>query len=206
MLKNKKIKKFIYLISPERIDYNFYIDLKKVFTSKQIKYFQLRLKKSTKSEAIKIALKIKNIAKKYNIKIIINDRPDIAKLVKADGCHIGQTDGTYSSAKKKLNKKIIGVTCHGSKKLIDKAIKDRADYIALGSFFKSKLKPKAKKANKNIITWLRKKSNIPIVAIGGINDKNYKKLLSLGANYIAISSYIWNNPALKPEQAIKKFK
>ena len=45
----------------------------------------------------------------------------------------------------------------------------------------------------------------PIVAIGGINDKNYKKLLGAGANYIAISTFIWDNPELKPEKAIRKF-
>ena len=62
-----------------------------------------------------------------------------------------------------------------------------------------------KKTNKKIISWTRSKTNIPIVAIGGINDKNYKNLLNLGANYIAISSYIWNNPALKYKAAINKF-
>ena len=78
--------------------------------------------------------------------------------------------------------------------------------LAIGSFFKSKLKPNAKKANLKIIKEIRKKTRIPIVVIGGINDKNYKKLMNLGANYIAISSFIWNNPFLKPETAITKFK
>tara|TARA_B110000967_G_C18766624_1_gene500755 strand:+ start:32 stop:652 length:621 start_codon:yes stop_codon:yes gene_type:complete len=206
LLKNKQKNRIIYLISPEKIDLNFYKNLKNVFSSSKVKYFQLRLKKIPEDKIIKIAKKIKNITKKYNIKLIINDSPEIAEIVKAEGCHIGQSDSSFASAKKKLDKKIIGVTCHGSKKLINKAINDNVDYIALGSFFKSKLKPDAKKADKNIITWLRKKSNVPIVAIGGINNKNYKRLLRLGANYIAISTYIWNNPALKPEQAIKRFK
>ena len=100
---------------------------------------------------------------------------------------------------------MVGVTCHGSNNLIDRAIKNKADYIAIGSFFDSKLKPNAKKANIRIIKETKKKTKIPIVAIGGINNKNYKKLMSLGANYIAISSFIWNNPFLKPEIAIKKF-
>ena len=74
------------------------------------------------------------------------------------------------------------------------------------NFFKSDLKPGAKKAGIKILRETKKKTKIPIVAIGGINNKNYKKLLRLGANYIAISSFIWNNPALKPEIAIKEFK
>ena len=86
------------------------------------------------------------------------------------------------------------------------AIKEKPDYIALGSFFKSRLKPKAKKAQKNLVKWTKKRTNLPIVAIGGINNKNYKSLIRFGVNYLAISSYIWNNPRLKPNEAIKKFK
>ena len=98
-----------------------------------------------------------------------------------------------------------GITCHGSKKFVLNAVKEKPDYIALGSFFKSRLKPKAKKAQKNLIKWTKKRTNLPIVAIGGINNKNYKSLIRFGVNYLAISSYIWNNPRLKPKQAIRKF-
>ena len=115
----------------------------------------------------------------------------------------------YSKLKdigKKLKNKIIGVTCHNSKILAKNATKDKADYLAFGSFFKSKLKPNAKKANLNILKWAKRNIKKPIVVIGGINNLNYKKLIMAGANYIAISSYIWDNPKLKPEIAIKKFK
>ena len=130
----------------------------------------------------------------------------LAKKINADGCHLGQSDGSVKNARKLLKKnKIIGITCHGSKKLILNARKQNVDYIALGSFFKSKLKPSAKKAKKNLIKWCKQRTNLPIVAIGGINNKNYKTLMKFGANYLAISSFIWNNPRLKPKKAIKKF-
>ena len=109
-------------------------------------------------------------------------------------------------ARKDIKKKIIGVTCHNSKELALKASKDKADYLAFGSFFKSRLKPNAKKADLKILFWAKKNIKKPIVVIGGITDKNYKKLIKAGANYIAISTFIWNNPFLKPEVAIKKFK
>ena len=86
------------------------------------------------------------------------------------------------------------------------AITNKADYIAFGSFFKSKLKPNAKRADLNILNWAKKNIKKPIIVIGGINNKNYKKLIKAGAKYIALSSFIWDNPKLKPEQAIKKFK
>ena len=119
---------------------------------------------------------------------------------------MGQLDGSFKNARNKLKNKMLGITCHGSKTLAKNAIKDKADYLAFGSFFKSKLKPKAKKADLNILRWAKKNIKKPIVVIGGINNLNYKKLINSGAKYIAISSFIWDNPKLKPELAIKKFK
>jgi len=200
------LKRFIYLISPKKIDKNFYYNLARVLNTKKIKFFQLRLKKIQKNKVVKIGVKIKKITKRFNVRLIINDSPQIVKEVGADGCHLGQLDPSITDARKFLKRKIIGVTCHGSVNLVNKAIKENPNYIAVGSFFKSKLKPSAKKASIKIIKQIRKKTKIPIVAIGGINDKNYKKLISLGANYIALSSFIWNNPILKPGMAIKKFR
>ena len=85
------------------------------------------------------------------------------------------------------------------------AFQNKADYLAFGSFGKSKLKPNAKKADLNILKWAKRNIKKPIVAIGGINNSNYKKFIKSGAKYIAISSYIWDNPKLKPEIAIRKF-
>ena len=168
-------------------------------------FFQLRLKKIDKKKLYKIAKKIRKITNKYKVKFIINDDYNVVSKIKADGCHMGQLDGSIKIAKKKLKKKILGVTCHNSIVLARKAIKYKANYLAFGSFFKSKLKPKAKKANLRILKQI-KKIKQPIVVIGGINNLNYKKLLKLGAKYIAISSFIWDNPKLKPEIAIRKFK
>ena len=200
------MKKIVYLISPNDIQNKFYEDLIKVLSAKNVGFFQLRLKKVKKDKLIKIAKKIKKITNKYKVKLIINDYPDISKTINADGCHLGQNDTSLINAKKYLKKKIIGVTCHNSKLLAKIAIKNKADYLAFGSFNNSKLKPKAKKANLNILKWARRNIKKPIVAIGGINNLNYKKLIKSGAKYIAISSYIWDNPKLKPEIAIKKFK
>ena len=200
------MKKLVYLISPNKIYDNFYDDLKKVLKIKNVKFFQLRIKKTKKIKLIKIAKEIRKITKKYKVELIINDNPNIAKIANADGCHLGQNDGSIIEAKKYLKKKIVGVTCHNSKSLALYAVQDKADYLAFGSFNKSKLKPHAKKAKLNILKWAKKNIKKPIVAIGGINDSNYKKIIKSGAKYIAISSFIWDNPKLKPEIAIKKFK
>ncbi len=200
------MKKSIYLISPNKIDKNFYHDLDKVLSVKNVKFFQLRLKKIEQKSLFKIASNIKKITKKYKVKLIINDDYILASKINADGCHMGQLDGSILKARKKLKTKILGITCHNSKELANNAIKNKADYVAFGSFFKSKLKQNAKKANLHILRWAKKNVKKPIVAIGGINNKNYKKLMKAGAKYIAISSFIWDNPKLKPQLAIRKFK
>ena len=201
----RNLKQLVYLISPNKIYPNFYKDLEKVLSSKKVAFFQLRLKKISKKLIPKISKKIKKITKKYQVKFIINDDSKLAKKVNADGCHIGQLDSTVDEARKDIKGKIIGVTCHNSKKLALKASKDRADYLAFGSFFKSGLKPNAKKSDLKILFWAKKNIKKPIVVIGGITDKNYQRLIKAGANYIAISTFIWNNPFLKPEIAIKRF-
>ena len=202
------MKKFIYLISPTKIKGNkFYRDLDVVFKTNKVKFFQLRLKKITSKNLIKISKKIKKIARKNKVKFLVNDKPLIAKKIGADGCHIGQKDMNYERSRKILGKnKIIGMTCHNSKNLALKAKKVNANYIAFGSFFKSSTKKSPFKANLAILRWAKKKINMPTVAIGGINSSNYKKILSNGADFIACSNYIWNNKKLDPASAIKKFK
>ncbi len=203
----KKTKKFIYLISPRKIKNNkFYKDLISVFKSKKISFFQLRLKKESPEKIINIGKKIKKLCKKFNVKLIINDSPFLAKKINADGCHVGQSDSTVFKARKTLKNKIIGVTCHNSKKLIKKAIIDRADYIALGAFYSTRTKKVKYKAKVKLIKEAKKITKIPIVAIGGINLTNYKKLLLNKTNFLAISSYIWNNKKYKPLNAILKLK
>ena len=185
----------------------FYKELDKVLKTNKVKYFQLRLKKTSISNLLKISKKVKKITKKNNVKFLINDKPLVAKIVGADGCHIGQKDINYISARKILGKnKIIGLTCHNSKKFAIKAKKYGANYVAFGSFFKSFTKKTTFKANLEILRWAKKKINMPSVAIGGINSSNYKKILSSGANFVACSSYVWNNKKLDPVSAINKFK
>jgi len=202
------LRKYIYLISPKKIkDKKFYEDLNNVLKTKKVRYFQLRLKKISILNLIKISQKIKKIVKKNNVKFLINDKPLVAKKVGADGCHIGQKDMSFINARKILGKrKIIGMTCHNSKKLASKAKRLGANYIAFGSFFKSSTKKTAFKANLEILRWAKKKINMPIVAIGGIDNSNYKKILSGKADYIACSNYVWNNKKLDPVAAINKFK
>ena len=204
MKKLKYKKRFVYLISPNKIENKFYSDLKDVLKSGKVKYFQLRLKKYREKKIVNIGKKIKKICKKFSVKLIINDDPIIAKKINADGCHVGQSDMDIYRSRKILNKKIIGITCHNSIKLVREALNNNADYIALGSFFPTKTKKVTFKANIKTLRDAKKITNIPIVVVGGIKSSNYKKLLLNKANFLAISSFIWKNKNLKPIEAIKE--
>ena len=199
-------KKFIYLISPVNIDKSFNNDLIKVFKQKTVSFFQLRLKKENFKKKLVIGKKIKKICKKFKVKFLINDDVYLAKKLNADGCHLGQKDMDIIKARKLIKNKIIGVTCHNSIKLAKIALKKKADYIAFGAFNSSKTKKVKFKASINFLKRARKITKTPIVAIGGINSNNYKKLLLNKANFLAISSYIWKNKKLKPFEAINKLK
>jgi thiamine-phosphate pyrophosphorylase len=199
-------KKFIYLISPNKIPKFFYNNLKLVLKTGKVSFFQLRLKSYSLNKKIIVGEKIKNICKKYKVKFIINDDPLLALYLDADGCHLGQNDMNLKEAKKLLRRKIIGVTCHNSINLAKKAIKYKVSYLAFGAFYSSKTKNTKYKASIKILNKVKKITKIPIVAIGGINNNNYKNLLLKKANFLAISGYIWKNKKYKPREAIERLK
>ena len=199
-------KKFIYLISPNKIHKKFFKDLQKVLETEKISFFQLRLKKYSFKNKILIGQQLKNICKKNKVKFLINDDPILAKRLGADGCHLGQKDMNITEARKIIGKKIIGITCHNSITLARIAIKAKASYLAFGAFYSSKTKKTKYAANIKILNKIKKITKTSIVAIGGINSENYKKLLLNNANFLAISGYIWNNKKYKPLEALERLK
>ena len=205
---NSKTRKFIYLISPNKINNTqlFYKELEKILSLKKIYFFQLRLKKHKENQIIDIGRKIRVLCKKYGTKFIVNDNPYIAKKLSADGCHLGQKDMSVKNARKIIGKKIIGVTCHNSITLAKRAIKTKVSYLAFGAFYTTKTKKTKHVANIKILNKIKKITKTPIVAIGGINSENYKNLLLNNANFLAISGYVWNNKKYKPLEAIERLK
>ena len=199
-------KRFIYLISPLKIDKTFYKNLECILKLKKVGFFQLRLKSEKFKKKFIIGKKIKKICRKFKVKFLINDDVHLAKKLNADGCHLGQNDMNIHKARKLIGNKIIGITCHNSIKLAKVAMDNKADYLAFGAFYPTNTKKTKYRPSLAILKKVRKLTNIPIVAIGGINSENYKKLLLNKANLLAISSYIWNNKKLKPFEAIKKLK
>ena len=177
-----------------------------MLNSGKVGFFQMRLKKYSFKKKIIIGKKIKQIFKKNNVKFLVNDDPELSKELNADGCHLGQKDTSITEARKIVGNKIIGITCHNSINLAKAAIRGKANYIAFGAFFSTKTKKVKYRATTKILEKVKKLTRIPIVAVGGINISNYKKLLLNNANLLAISGYVWNNKKYKPLETIEKLK
>ena len=199
-------KKFIYLISPLKIDKTFYFHLENILKQEKVSFFQLRLKKEKIEKKLIIGKRIKKICKKFKVKFLVNDDAYLAKHLNADGCHLGQNDMSIHKARKLIGDKIIGITCHNSIKLAKVALRNKADYIAFGAFYSTSTKKTKYKPSLSILKKARKITKKPLVAIGGINYNNYKNLLLNKANLLAISGYVWKNKKLKPFEAIRKLK
>ena len=149
---------------------------------------------------------IEKFAKKYNIKFILNDRPDLAKLFNLDGVHVGKKDTSIFMCRSLLGKnKIIGKSCYSSTSLAYSAQKNGADYIAFGSFFKTKTKENTSRVFFSNVNHWNKFKKIPSVGIGGINYRNLSSIMKLKLDYIAVSSCIWKN-STNPVLSLKKFK
>jgi thiamine-phosphate pyrophosphorylase len=198
--------KRIYLITPNILTKKFYSFLPKVLTSKKVKFLQLRCKSYSRSKIDIHLRRILAITKKYKVKLIINDDSSFVKKYKNTGFHLGQKDLVKKNNISNLKRNYcFGITCHNSISLAKKALKFKPHYIAFGAFFPTKTKRVKYIAKKDILKKA-KKLKTKVVAIGGITNKNYKELIESGADYIAISSFIWKNKQFNPAQAIKLFK
>ena len=204
-MKNKSLTK-LYLISPANININeFTEDLEKVLKTGLVSCFQLRLKNIEDDVIVSASSKIIPVCKKYNVPFILNDRIDLAYKVGAEGVHLGEDDGNIVEARKLLGPKaIIGASCYNSKHLAMEAAESGANYVAFGAFFDTKTKtPKSKAEIDTIKDWIYI-SNIPCVAIGGINSSNCVDLVREGVDFLAVIGSVWDNEDT-PEVSVKYF-
>ena len=197
----------LYLISPSSLKINeFALSLEEVLSTGLASCFQLRLKNIKDQDIINISKVLKPICNKHDVSFILNDRLDLANIVGADGVHLGEGDGSILEARKLLGPKaIIGASCYNSKHLAMEAAEQGADYVAFGAFFKTKTKKAKTKAEISIIEDWIFISDVPCIAIGGIDPSNCHELVEAGVDFIAVVGSIWNNTE-SPANAIKNFK
>lgn len=196
----------LYLITPPKLEPRaFAEELKRALDAGDVASLQLRLKDVSEDEIRRATDVLKPIAQSHDVAFIMNDRPDLARAFDCDGVHIGQEDASTAEARAAVGKdRIVGVTCHNSRDLAFEAGEAGADYVAFGAFFPTMTKEPKTRAEIDLIQWWAEAMTVPCVAIGGITVENCKPLIDAGADFIAVSSGVWNFEQ-GPAAAVKAF-
>lgn len=166
---------------------------------------QIRLKPAS-DEQIRAAVRaLMPICRARDVAVILNDRADLAAAMGCDGVHVGQHDTPYAEARRLMGpERIVGVTCHASRHLAMEAAERGADYVAFGAFFATTTKEASSQADADLLQWWSDIMEVPCVAIGGITVANCRALIDAGADFLCVSSGVWNHPG-GPRVAVKEF-
>jgi thiamine-phosphate pyrophosphorylase len=196
----------LYLISPPKIELQaFADDLKRALDGGDVASFQLRLKEASQDEIRRATEILMPIVQNADVAFILNDDPALARALGCDGVHIGQEDASYAAARAALGDgRIVGVTCHDSRHLAMEAGEAGADYVAFGAFFPTRTKEPKSHADIELLRWWSELMVVPSVAIGGITVANAPALVEAGADFLAVSSGIWDHSG-GPQAAVKAF-
>ncbi len=183
----------LYLITPPAFELAaFSRALAEALAGGDVAAVQVRVKLVADAEILRIGAALMPIVQNSGAAFILNDRPDLAKMLDADGVHVGQGDASYAQARALLGAdKIVGVTAHNSRHLAMEAAEAGADYVAFGAFYPSGTKTPSHWADPEILEIWSEISTTPCVAIGGITIENAEPLARAGADFLAVSAGVW---------------
>jgi thiamine-phosphate pyrophosphorylase len=196
----------LYLITPPKLEAKTFAEpLRRALGAGDVASFQLRLKDVPDDTIRRATEALMPIVQRAGAAFILNDRPDLARELGCDGVHVGQEDASYAEARSLVGKEaIVGVTCHDSRHLAMEAAEAGADYVAFGAFFPSTTKEPKTRADLEILRWWAEMMVVPQVAIGGITVENAGPLVEAGADFLAVSSGVWDHPG-GPATAVNAF-
>ncbi|MEO1013878.1 MAG: thiamine phosphate synthase [Pseudomonadota bacterium] len=207
-----RVEPRLYLITPPRIDdlTVFAAALEDALAPGGVAALQLRLKSADGGppEAANVeaaADRLAPICRRQDVAFILNDDPNLARALGADGVHVGQQDVAYSVARDLMGPdKTVGVTCHDSMHLAMGAGEAGADYVAFGAFFATETKDAPTRAPVSLLADWSMATTVPCVAIGGITPQNCAPLIEAGADYLAVSASVWR-AAEGPRAVVERF-
>ncbi len=202
---NEKFPCQLYLISPLETGGDFPNQLRAALSAAPVAAFQFRVKGLDQHQAADLAAPLQEICAEFETAFIVNDDVALAKRLKADGLHLGQGDMPLTQARAMLGDDVqIGVTCHDSRHLAMEAGEAGADYVAFGAFYPTQTKIVTHTADIEVLKKWSLIMEVPCVAIGGINLDNAGPLVAAGADFIAVSAAVWNDPK-GADNAVKQF-
>lgn len=196
----------LYLITPPSFELAAFADaLGDALSGGDVACVQLRLKDVSEAEVLRIGAVLKPIVQAADAAFILNDRPDLAAKLDADGVHVGQSDASYAAARAAMGRdRIVGVTCHNSRDLAYAAAEAGADYVAFGAFYPTGTKEPSHWAEPELLEIWQETMVTPCVAIGGIRIENAEPLVRAGADFLAVSAGVWTH-AEGPRAAVAAF-
>lgn len=202
----------LYLISPPEVPdiAAFAHALDQALDGGDVACLQIRLKSregisAPDSHILALGRHIIPRAQDRGVAVLINDRPDLAVELGADGVHVGQSDMSFDQTRKLVGPDaIVGVTCHASRHLALEAGEAGADYVAFGAFYPTDTKDPLAKAEPELLAWWQQMIELPCVAIGGITTENARPLVEAGADFLAVSAGVWKH-ARGPAEAVRAF-
>lgn len=187
----------LYLVTPPAFDPRAFRDqLAAALDGGDVACVQLRLKDASDDEVRRAGEILMPICHRRDVAFVVNDRPDLAQALGADGVHVGQSDAAYNEARQIVGAdRIVGVTCHDSRHLAMEAGEAGADYVAFGAFFPTRTKSTTTRPEPELLYWWNRLMTIPSVAIGGITAENCTPLVEAGADFLAVVSAVWDHPS-----------
>lgn len=196
----------LYLVTPPAFEPAAFAEsLKAALDAGDVGALQLRLKDVPDDQVRRAYEALAPVAQARGVAVIVNDRPDLAAELGADGVHIGQEDADYATARKLVGANAtVGVTCHDSRHLAMEAAERGADYVAFGAFFPTRTKEAKTAAPVELLEWWSEIFEVPVVAIGGITIDNCAPLVAAGADFLAVVGGVWSYPQ-GPAAAVKAF-
>lgn len=186
----------LYLITPPAFDPRVFRDrLAAALDGGDVACLQLRLKDASDDDIRRAGEILMPVCHRRDVAFIVNDRPDLAQALGADGVHVGQTDAGYDEARALVGSgRIVGVTCHDSRHLAMEAGEAGADYVAFGAFFPTRTKDTKTRPEPELLFWWNRLMTVPSVAIGGITAENCAPLVEAGADFLAVVTAVWDHP------------
>jgi len=187
----------IYLITPPSIAdlAAFSRQLTEALETGEVAALQIRLKDMGEGAIADTSRVIAPLAQAHGAAVLMNDHAHLVKPLGLDGVHLGQTDLSLKAARQLLGKDaMIGITCHNSRHLAMEAAENGADYVAFGAFFPTTTKTVEHMAELETLSIWQESMEIPCVAIGGITAANAPDVARAGADFIAVSAYVWGHP------------
>ncbi|MGP3779665.1 thiamine phosphate synthase [Halanaerobium saccharolyticum] len=205
----------LYLITEESLSAGRKsIEVVKEAAAAGVDVIQLREKNLSLREKFQLGKQVKKICRQYGINFIVNDRVDLAQALDADGVHLGQSDLPLRSARKILGPdKIIGLSAWLNQE-ITAAEDDGADYLGVGAIFETKskqLNPDKNGIGLQKLAEIRKNTDLPLIAIGGLNKNNAAQVIKNGADCISVITALTKaerieNEALEFKKIIREAK